>query len=228
MERDNNKFLQTYQKMMEKNLAKNGDNFVLFADFLERCTSKGKMQVRAIVVTDSNIYRLVIPKKFAVLDKVIPLAGIVDVVLSSGHDQLLVVHTTPKFPDLLLDFKIASEEGKEKLSEFVTVLHQAFDDYVGKPLNIYFSDKTEWKKKGKQKTCILSLAEFSKDIENKREKSGKPLISPRGEKPPGPPTSKPVNKFGTLSRSAGANAQRQKSPNIPAKSQVSAEKKEEN
>eukprot|EP01125_Pyxidicula_operculata_P021063 TRINITY_DN7981_c0_g1_i1.p1 TRINITY_DN7981_c0_g1~~TRINITY_DN7981_c0_g1_i1.p1 ORF type:complete len:1056 (-),score=257.32 TRINITY_DN7981_c0_g1_i1:84-3071(-) len=183
MERDSNTHLAAYQKMMEKNFQKYGDTDILFADFLERPDSKGKMQTRAVVITETNIYKLVIPKKFAVKDDPIPLAVIENIVLSPGDMPYLIIQTGAKYSDILLDFTIAAENGKEKLSEFVTVLYQAFENCTNSKLTIQFSDRGDMKKKGKGKGNTLVFQDFHADQEKKREKSGKTIVSPRGNSP---------------------------------------------
>jgi len=173
LERPQSPHLETYQKSMQKLFNKYGDQHVLFCDYLDKRNSKNKMQRRALVVTEKNIYKQD-PKKFTVAQEPIPLAAISDVIVSTGGDSLILVHSQGgvpnKYPDLLLDLAQSAmeEDGKERVSEFVTVLYQAYNNVTSNNLKVLFQDSGDWKGKPKGKQMIIQLKELDVELAKKR------------------------------------------------------------
>jgi len=171
LERDSNPHRAAYTKSMQKLFNKYNDQNVMFCDYMDKRNSKNKMQRRVIVVTESNIYKQD-PKKFTIAQEPIPIVSITDVVITKGPDQLVVLHTAgqAKHPDLLLDLACGrDEEGKERMSEFVTVLFQVYTNVTGNPLKIVLQDNTDWRSKGKGKPAPISLPELESDLDKKRK-----------------------------------------------------------
>lgn len=189
LERDTNPNRIAYSKSMEKLFAKYHDQKVMFCDYMDKRNSKNKMQRRGIVVTEANIYKQD-PKKHTIAQEPIPVAAISKVILSKGKDQLIIIQTGGgAHPDLLLDLTCGTEEdGKERISEFVTVLDETYSSINNaNKLDIQFGDGSEWRGKPKAKPLQISFTELEADLEKKRKPSAKGAVSPRPGASPASP-----------------------------------------
>jgi len=145
LEQPSNPHLASYKKAMEVHFTRHGDARVNFCEMMNKINRDHKVDFRAIVVTDMNIYKHK-PKSFKV-KKPIPISEITDVVVSPGVDCWVVIHTTGKQQDLLLELPAG---GPEKVSEFVTVLYEVFQNNTKNKLEIKFATNTTFKGEAKK------------------------------------------------------------------------------
>jgi len=134
---------------------------VLFADEVTKVNRGGRAEQRDIVVTDQNIYKCD-PKSYKIktfegtLKSGIPVSDVVGVSMSTQKDNFIVVHTSDKIRDVVL--QIGSSQ-HEKLSEFVSILAGLYSKTTSKKLPVHFNkDSIEYDnnaKLGKKQTIVF-------------------------------------------------------------------------
>eukprot|EP01097_Dermamoeba_algensis_P009393 TRINITY_DN660_c0_g1_i10.p1 TRINITY_DN660_c0_g1~~TRINITY_DN660_c0_g1_i10.p1 ORF type:complete len:779 (+),score=206.65 TRINITY_DN660_c0_g1_i10:954-3290(+) len=127
------KFISVMQKMF----LSGGDTRVLFADFVSKINSKSAAQQRALVVTDSNIYKQD-PKNYKMTKGGIPLSSVSGIALTGRSDGWVLVRCSAPHPDVLVDLGVFSDN--EKFSEFVTVIVSQCRSVFGNLVSVDFSD----------------------------------------------------------------------------------------
>ena len=100
-------------------MAQGGDSKILFSDTMAKVNRKAKAQLRALILTDMNIYKYE-PKKYKIKKEAIPLAKVQSIHCSSQEDCYVIVKMEAPLRDLVMDF---GTNGSEMCSEFVTVLY---------------------------------------------------------------------------------------------------------
>eukprot|EP00179_Madagascaria_erythrocladioides_P014805 CAMPEP_0198364584 /NCGR_PEP_ID=MMETSP1450-20131203/153739_1 /TAXON_ID=753684 ORGANISM="Madagascaria erythrocladiodes, Strain CCMP3234" /NCGR_SAMPLE_ID=MMETSP1450 /ASSEMBLY_ACC=CAM_ASM_001115 /LENGTH=1082 /DNA_ID=CAMNT_0044072023 /DNA_START=157 /DNA_END=3405 /DNA_ORIENTATION=- len=129
-----------YKQAMAQLFAKYGDTSVAFSDNCVKVNPKGKAQLRAITVTERNLYKQN-PKNYKVLKVGTSLADVTGISLSTLNDRFVVVHCKAPVRDLLLDL---GESGEERASEFVTVLVKNIQMITGNSIAPAFNNTVSY------------------------------------------------------------------------------------
>lgn len=116
-------------------LAKYTDTHVLFSDYVNKCNSKDKLDYRALMVTNNNIFKQD-PKNYKVKAYEVPLVAVKSITLSPLQDGYVVVHANEPYRDLVVDLGI---NNIERYSEFVTVIVQQVKNLTGNTIQVKFS-----------------------------------------------------------------------------------------
>jgi len=180
LEQDDNPHRGAYLKSTGALINKGGDTGIFYCDYMNKINSSYKIQSRGIVVTNMNIYKHD-PKNFKIANKPISIAEITDITVNRGDDQWVIVHTSSKQQDLLLEMANNSEQG-EKLSEFITVLVQRFKFLTGNDLAVKFEDKSSFRCKADKEISIafnLDMNKTTNVAKVEKSKTGLVLLSPR-------------------------------------------------
>eukprot|EP01126_Amoeba_proteus_P065590 TRINITY_DN935_c0_g1_i7.p1 TRINITY_DN935_c0_g1~~TRINITY_DN935_c0_g1_i7.p1 ORF type:complete len:716 (-),score=138.71 TRINITY_DN935_c0_g1_i7:110-2257(-) len=183
LEKPTNPHLAAYKKAMEMHFSSHGDQSVHFCDYGDKLNSSHKLERRGIVVTDINIYKHN-PKNFKVrANKAIPIADIQNVVLYTGYDQWVLIHTkSSNHQDLLIS--LLSEKDEERVSELVTVLSQVYLTRTGNHLPVSFEEKSTFRGAANKPGIQIHFIPIDGDVDPKsRVKKGGnqvTLPSPRG------------------------------------------------
>lgn len=181
LEQEGNPYKASYLKAARACIAKGGDNEICYCDVMNKCNSSYKAQLRGIVMTNMNIYKMD-PKNFKAHNKPIPIAEITDITLSRDADQWVVIHTTGKQQDLLLDLTTTAKIEEEKLSEFVTVLAQTYKALTRNDLPVKFGDSTTFQgKTAKGNVNVSFTTSDGGSAQVKKDKTGLVLVSPRNK-----------------------------------------------
>eukprot|EP01098_Paradermamoeba_levis_P006270 TRINITY_DN2608_c0_g1_i1.p1 TRINITY_DN2608_c0_g1~~TRINITY_DN2608_c0_g1_i1.p1 ORF type:complete len:597 (-),score=180.54 TRINITY_DN2608_c0_g1_i1:92-1882(-) len=130
--------------VMQKIFLDGGDTQVLFGDLVTKINSKNKPQARALVITDSNIYKQD-PKNYKMTKGGIPLSSIVSINLTKHKDTFCHIVSSPPHPDVLVDLTNPDlaegpNQAEERLSEFVTVLVAQCKVVFGNDVGIHYGD----------------------------------------------------------------------------------------
>eukprot|EP00030_Apusomonadida_sp_AF-17_P005954 a676848_41.p1 GENE.a676848_41~~a676848_41.p1 ORF type:complete len:1040 (+),score=538.78 a676848_41:39-3122(+) len=104
-----------------------GDREVLYSDNVWKINPSLKAQLRAIIVTNQNIYKYD-PVKLTIKKSAIPIASIVEILCSPERDTAVVVRMKAPERDIVLD---VGRQREEHVSEFVTVLCTTFAALTG-------------------------------------------------------------------------------------------------
>jgi len=139
LEMDSNPGKEKYIQGMKNLFSKYGDSSILFSDEVNKINSKSKAQKRAIVVTESHIYKQD-PKNYKIKPYETPLAGIQSISMSSHPDTFVVIHAN-EVRDSLLDLGVT---GVEKVSEFVSAIVGQVKILTGNTIPVNFVDTVKY------------------------------------------------------------------------------------
>ena len=153
------KFGRALTPLMEKH----GCKRVLFSSMVMKLNTKGKLDERAIVVTEQHIYRLD-PKSFKIRKNPIPLSSVTGFAVSHGEDQAVVIKFAAT--DLVLTLK-----GDASSAELVSLVTQA----LGKNLPVTVDSKLQVNVKGQARSLSFSMSEEKTTF--KRRPSGFALVT---------------------------------------------------
>ncbi|CAI8001644.1 Unconventional myosin-Ig [Geodia barretti] len=121
---------------------------VLFACLVTKINKRCKQQDRAIVVTDTNIFKLDPRKHFQRKKSPLSLATVEGVSISTSHDQAFIVHFQGG-KDLL--FYMVTAQNENRVAELVAVLCQICQRKFGKNLQVTVASPLTCRLGGKQK-----------------------------------------------------------------------------
>lgn len=136
---DGNNHKAEYVLAVQDLFQKGGDSKILFSDTMAKVNRKAKAQLRALILTDMNIYKYE-PKKYKIKKEAIPLAKVQSIHCSSQEDCYVIVKMEAPLRDLVMDF---GTNGSEMCSEFVTVLYSQMQD-MGKGVPVTFEDRIQF------------------------------------------------------------------------------------
>jgi len=137
LEKDSNPLKEKYVSSMQQLFQKYGDTQINFADYINKVNRKCKLDKRAIVVTEKNIYKND-PKNYKVKKYGYPIVECKSISVSTQKDTYVVVHATEPKRDIIIDLGV---EGPEKVSEFVCVIVDEYKRLTGQKLKVTFSDR---------------------------------------------------------------------------------------
>jgi len=138
LEKDSNPLKEKYVSSMQQLFQKYGDTQINFADYVYKVNRKCKLDKRAIVVTEKNIYKND-PKNYKVKKYGYPIVECKSISVSTQKDTYIVVHATEPKRDIIIDLGV---EGPEKVSEFVCVIVDEYKRLTGQRLKVNFSDRS--------------------------------------------------------------------------------------
>ena len=145
LESDANPNKGAYIKSTQRVFQKFGDQRIEFADYADKVNRKGDVQHRGIVVSNINVYKHD-PKKFSVKQEGIPIAACKSITMSRHKDGFVIIHTHDgSNRDLVLDFGTEVD----KLSEFVTVFYQVYQELTHETLTVEFADQVKYNNSAK-------------------------------------------------------------------------------
>lgn len=107
-----------YRQAVQHLFSEGGDKAILFSDCTAKINKRGKAQLRAVILTDKNIYKYE-PKKYKMKKDATPVSAVASVHCSSKSDSYVVIKMEAPHRDMVLDFGLS---GVEMVSEFVSVL----------------------------------------------------------------------------------------------------------
>ena len=114
----------------------------MFSGFVDKVNRKGKIDKRAIVITEQNIYKQnpsnYKVKTFGTEGFGIPIVDLDAISMSPNADGFIVLHVSQNIDkDAVIDVGIKPE----KLSELVTVLVTAYNKLTNKDLPVRFANE---------------------------------------------------------------------------------------
>lgn len=121
---------------------------VLFACMVTKINKRCKQQDRAILVTDTHIFKLDPHKHFQRKKSPLALAAVEGVSISPSHDQAVIVHFHGG-KDLL--FYIVTTQNENRVSELVAILCQISQRKFGKKLQVNVGSPLTCRLGGKNK-----------------------------------------------------------------------------
>lgn len=149
-----------YVKSTAKVFQKFGDQRIEFADYAHKVNRKGDVQHRGIVVSNINVYKHD-PKKFTVKQEGIPIAACKSITMSPHKDGFVIIHTHDgSNRDLVLDFGVEVD----KLSEFVTVFFQVYQELTHETLTVEFADTTKYNNSAKANKEVQASSPRGTDV----------------------------------------------------------------
>jgi len=174
LELDSNPGKDKYVAGMEKLFATFNDSQVLFADYVDKINHKNKVDRRAIVVTDSHVYKQD-PKNYKVKKFETPLVDITSISMSTHEDTFVVVHAKEPRRDILIDLGIS---GTEKCSEFVSAVVGQIEKISDNNVQVNFMDSIKYNNGRTPKSpgvnCLLTFqAATDPKVKGAMFKSGK-------------------------------------------------------
>lgn len=140
LEKDSNPLKEKYVSSMQQLFQKYGDTQINFADYVYKVNRKCKLDKRAIVVTEKNIYKND-PKNYKVKKYGYPIVDCKSISLSTKKDTYVVVHAPEPKRDIIIDLGI---DGQEKVSEFVCVVVEEYKRLTGQKLKVEFNDRIKY------------------------------------------------------------------------------------
>jgi len=122
------------------NNLRNVDKFqmVLFSSYIQKTNRFNKAADRALLITDTNIYKLE-TKKFKSMRKGSPIAEVTGLSLSPGRDQLVVIHSN-KGNDLVVALHTAASD-EDRVGELVGILCSRYQQLRNMELKVTVSSQ---------------------------------------------------------------------------------------
>lgn len=122
------------------NNLRNVDKFqtVLFSSYIQKTNRFNKCADRALLITDSNIYKLE-TKKFKAMKKGSPIQEVTGLSLSPGRDQLLVIHSN-KGNDLVVALN-PEPSHEDRVGELVGILCHRYQQLRNMELKVTVSSQ---------------------------------------------------------------------------------------
>ncbi|CAB3374689.1 Hypothetical predicted protein [Cloeon dipterum] len=152
------------------NNIKNKDKFkkVLFSSFIKKTNRFNKSADRALLVTDTGVYKLD-AKKLNLMKRVLSIQEITGVSCSPGTDQLIAIHSS-----LGNDLVVALEprDNQDRVGELVGVICHRYFEVCGRELSVNVNMHFQCKLGNKSRSVKIELsneaqsAMFKKDGQN--------------------------------------------------------------
>jgi len=136
------------------NKLKGTDQFtrVLFTSFVKKTNKHNKTADRAVLFTDRFIYKLDPKKKFKAMRKGTPLTDITGISVSTGNDQLIIVHLQHGNDFVLC---LQNSRGEERVGEIVGILTKLWHDAHKRELKLIVNNQLHCSLGGKSKTVTV-------------------------------------------------------------------------
>lgn len=134
---------------------KRKDNFqdVLFSSFAKKINKHHKSAERVLLVTEKHLYKLD-NKRFKPLRPAIPLSHVTGISLSSGTDQLIVLHLQDG-NDLVL--ALTPKGHKNRIGELVGIVVCYWNKLNKKELPVHINEKLQCKLGSKDRSIVVEL-----------------------------------------------------------------------
>ncbi|XP_006635813.2 unconventional myosin-Ig isoform X1 [Lepisosteus oculatus] len=167
--RDSPQTSSSFAKVSKELKNKDQYNTVLFSSFVRKMNRFNKSTDRALLITDTHLYKLEPRKQFKMLKK-LPLDSVTGVSVTCGNDQLVVLHTLAR-DDLLFCLQRGElSPNEDRVGELLGTLADHFIRVKQKPLQVNVrSSVIQLHMRGKQKTVTVesksggqSIADFRK------------------------------------------------------------------
>ncbi|KAM9308098.1 unconventional myosin-Ig-like [Gastrophryne carolinensis] len=123
-EGDNPSGAVSFSRSLQALRKKDGHSSVLFSGHIRKVNCFNKTKDRGLLITDHHLYRLDPKKAYKVL-KCLPLSMVTGMSVTSGHDQLIVLHTQ-KHNDMAFCLQSAGTFGESRVGELVGILRHHF------------------------------------------------------------------------------------------------------
>lgn len=127
---------------------------VKFSAHVRKVNKGNKCEDRAVVVTDRHVYKLNPAKSYKPMRAGVPLNKVRGVSVSSGSDQLLIIHIDGA-DDLVLCIQKTTPEYDDRAPEAVGVLSKLINSHGGHQLPVHVGDQLQCKLGGKPKTISI-------------------------------------------------------------------------
>lgn len=138
------------------NQLRSKDHFaeIKFSAHVRKVNKNNKCEDRALLITDKQVYKLDPAKNYKPMRAGVPLHKIKGVSVSSGTDQLLIIHVDGA-DDLVLCIQKTNPEYDDRAPEAVAVLAKLVNGHGGQPLPVHVGDQLQCKLGGKPKTISI-------------------------------------------------------------------------
>ncbi|XP_072269534.1 unconventional myosin-Ig-like [Pyxicephalus adspersus] len=121
---DNPSGAMTFSKALQALRKKDNHSLVLFSCHIRKINRFNKCKDRGLLITDHHLYKLEPSKAYKVL-KSLPLSTVTGLSLTSGPDQLVVLHTQ-KYDDIAFCLQRVEQDGESRVGELVGILTHHF------------------------------------------------------------------------------------------------------
>lgn len=140
----------------EINRLRSKDHFneVKFSGHVRKINKNNKCEDRALLITDKFIYKLDPRKSYKPMKSGVPLRKIKGVSVSSGTDQLFIIHIDGA-DDLVTCIQKTNPEYDDRAPEAVAVMLQLVNGHIGQQLPVHVGDQLQCRLGGKTKTISI-------------------------------------------------------------------------
>ncbi|MBN3291319.1 MYO1D protein, partial [Polypterus senegalus] len=160
-----------FTKVAKDLQSKDAYSAVLFSCLIRKVNRFNKSKERALLVTDALVYKMKPSKNFKVLKKV-PLSAVTGVSVTSGRDQLVVVHTVQKDDMVICLQGMGTDENEDHVGELLGVLADHFKR-VKKPLQVAVRPSAiPLHMRGKQRTVSVEKRSGQRQSEFSKSRGG--------------------------------------------------------
>lgn len=138
------------------NQLRSKDHFseVKFSVHVRKVNKRNKCEDRALLITDKSIYKLDPGKAYKPMKAGIPLKKVKGVSISSGTDQLLIIHIEGA-DDLVTCIQKTNPAYDDRAPEAVGILVKLLNGHLGQQLPVHVGNQLQCKLGGKTKTISV-------------------------------------------------------------------------
>ncbi|XP_048849763.1 unconventional myosin-Ig isoform X2 [Brienomyrus brachyistius] len=164
---------------MTKELKKKDQyNTVLFSGFVRKVNRFNKNTDRALLITDKNIYKLDPRKQFRVMKK-LPLESVTGLSVTSGADQMVVLHTSSQDDVLVYLQRGKLCPNQDRVGEVLGNLSDHFTRVLCKPLSVSVrSSALQLNMRGKAKNVTVETKPGQPNADFRKNRNGFTLLVP--------------------------------------------------
>ncbi|XP_023667743.2 unconventional myosin-Ig isoform X2 [Paramormyrops kingsleyae] len=164
---------------MTKELKKKDQyNTVLFSGFVRKVNRFNKSTDRALLITDKNIYKLDPRKQFRVMKK-LPLESVTALSVTSGADQMVVLHTSTQDDVLVYLQRGQLCPNQDRVGELLGNLSDHFTRVMCKPLSVSVrSSALQLNMRGKSKNVTVETKPGQANADFRKNRNGFTLLVP--------------------------------------------------
>nr|XP_023667742.1 unconventional myosin-Ig-like isoform X1 [Paramormyrops kingsleyae] len=164
---------------MTKELKKKDQyNTVLFSGFVRKVNRFNKSTDRALLITDKNIYKLDPRKQFRVMKK-LPLESVTGLSVTSGADQMVVLHTSTQDDVLVYLQRGQLCPNQDRVGELLGNLSDHFTRVMCKPLSVSVrSSALQLNMRGKSKNVTVETKPGQANADFRKNRNGFTLLVP--------------------------------------------------
>lgn len=146
-----------YQQSVSAQKSKDGFTRVLFSQLIKKVNKGSSSSDRAVLLTDKFIYKLNSSKgKFSVMKRGIPYADITGISISSGNDQLVIIHLQSN-NDFVFCMMNAASNGEDHVGELVGIVNNQWQRIVKRSLRVIIGNPLHCMLGSKERTIRVHV-----------------------------------------------------------------------